>query len=63
VATHILIGSLTVQQINIALIQEHWAFKGRVRGLKDGQGMKFYSTSAQGPMACVQRAGVDVTPI
>jgi hypothetical protein len=45
-----------VQQINIALIQEHWAFKGRVRGLKDGRGMEFYSTSA---VVC----SMDVVPI
>jgi hypothetical protein len=45
--THILSGQLTVEQTNIALIQEPWAFKRRVIGLGGGQGTVFYCTSVE----------------
>jgi hypothetical protein len=56
-------GRLTVEQINISLIQAPWAFRGRIKGLEGCQGSLFYCISAERYRTCVYTSGTDATPI
>jgi hypothetical protein len=54
-------GQLTVQQSNIALIQELWILKGMVRALGHGHMLVFYCTSVERSRACDYAADIDTT--
>ena len=40
-------------KVNVALIQEPWAFQGRIRGLSTTFGKVFHCTNVDRPRTCV----------
>lgn len=49
--------------INVALIQEPWYYKNKVRGMGAAGGTLFYCTSVQHPRACIYVNNVTVFPL
>ncbi|KAG8236655.1 hypothetical protein J437_LFUL014503 [Ladona fulva] len=50
-------------KIKVALIQETWCYKGRIRGLNLRGGQIISCTSANRPRACIYVNGVDAMPL
>jgi hypothetical protein len=42
-----------IRYCDVALIQEHWTYKGKIKGQKEVGGEQIYSTSIQHPRTCV----------
>jgi hypothetical protein len=51
-------------QIDVALLQEPWVYKSRVRGLNSKQGSIFVGTRAETPRACIfLKNEINATPL
>ncbi|KAG8239393.1 hypothetical protein J437_LFUL018245 [Ladona fulva] len=62
-ATGVLEEILSRGKIKVALIQEPWCYKGRIRGLILRGGQIISCTSVNRPRACIYVNGVDAMPL
>ena len=58
-ASGVLQRILTEGKIKIALIQEPWAFQGRVRGLNVAMGKLLFCTTVERPRTCIYVNGLN----
>jgi hypothetical protein len=42
-----------MRNCDVALIQEHWTYKGEIKGLKEVGGKLIYSRTTQHPRTCI----------
>jgi hypothetical protein len=55
---------VAMKSCDVALIQEPWAYKGTIRGLKEVGGELIYSRSTQNPRACILiKKGLQILPL
>ena len=62
-ASGVLVQRMAERETNIVLIQEPWAYRGKIRGLGNCGGRLFYCTTEERPRAAVLVSGIEATQV